>query len=110
MNEHIASVIKIVRKTTGMTQDALAEELGCTPGHIGMLEQGKARPSYKLMEILVKKYNIDANLFFGTTQYTDNPVDASKIEAMQNHLNEVSEWIWTYAQSALKGDPEDPDS
>lgn len=110
MNEHIASVFKYVRKSTGMTQDALAEELGYSAGHIGMLEQGNARPSYKLMNMIIDKYNIDANHFFGSTQNAEKPIDTRAIEAIQNHLNEVREWVWTYAKSASKADPEDPDS
>jgi transcriptional regulator with XRE-family HTH domain len=96
MNDYVAFVIKLVRKDMGLTQEELAGEIGVSPGHIGLLEQGKARPSYEIMERIVESYNIDANLFFGRTQRKAESINASTVQIVQNLLSEVSEKIRDY--------------
>jgi len=102
MKEHIAIVIKTIRMSYGLTQAELAEELDVTPGHIGALEQGRATPSYELMEKIVIKYKIDANLFFGTTQQDASPTYELAKKTMENMLDAVSEHIREYDNSIRK--------
>jgi len=96
MNEHVASVIKVIRKSTGLTQAALAEEIGFTPGHVGSLEQGRAIPSYKLMKILVNMYDIDANMFFGKAQETTKVIKVKDANTIYNALDVVREMLRDY--------------
>ena len=98
MNDHISLVLKTVRKVNNLTQEEIAGEIGVSPGHIGSLEQGKANPSYEVMEKIVDKYDIDANLFFGRTQKNTKSINASTVKIMQNLLLEVNERMTTYAR------------
>jgi len=102
MNEFIAIVLKTVRKANNLTQAELAEELGITPGHVGSLEQGKTKPSYDVMQVIVTKYDIDANLFFGRTQKDVKTIDENTIQYFQNLLSNVSERMWEYKRSVDK--------
>ena len=68
MEKHIASTIKGIREKNKLTQEQLAEVIGRTPGYVGMLEQGRGKPSYDVMKTIVDQYDIDANLFFGRTR------------------------------------------
>jgi len=96
MKEHIALIFKTVRTANKLTQAELAEKIDVSPGHIGLLEQGKAKPSYEVMEKMVCLYNIDANLFFGRTQKNTKSINASMIQSAQNMLSMVSEHLKTY--------------
>jgi len=102
MNEHVAFVIRTVRKVTGFTQAQLAEELEITPGHVASLEQGKANPSYGVMDRIISKYHIDANLFFGRPQKDAASIDVKEIETMQDLLSKVSEKLEAYGQFVRK--------
>jgi len=96
MNEQIALIFRTVRTANKMTQADIAEMLGVSPGHIGLLEQGKAKPSYDVMEKMLTLFSIDANLFFGRTHRNTKSINATIIELMQNLLSEVNEQIQTY--------------
>jgi len=96
MNEQIALIFRTVRTSNKMTQAGIAEMLGVSPGHIGLLEQGKAKPSYDVMEKMLTLFSIDANLFFGRTHRNTKSINATIIELMQNLLSEVNEQIQTY--------------
>ena len=98
MNEHIALIIKTVRIANGLTQAEFAEKLEVTPGHIGSLEQGSSGLSVKLMGMIVKTFNVDANIFFGKTQQETISLDANAIKLAQNALSAVSEQLRDYAR------------
>jgi len=100
MNEYVAFVIRTVRKITGLTQAQLAEELELSPGHVASLERGKANPSYRVMNRLISKYNVDANLLFGRPQSEAASIDIKDIESMKELLSEVSGKLEAYGQAA----------
>ena len=64
MNYHISETIKEIRRIHNLTQEALAQIVDKSAGHVGMMEQGRSNPSYATMEILIAKFNLDANMFF----------------------------------------------
>ena len=107
MSEHVAFVIKFIRESNKLTQAELAEELGVTPGHIGSLEQGRAKPSFDVMEDIINKFKIDANMFFGKTQQDVKTVHENLVQLTQNLLSEVSEKVGAYSLPASRPAPED---
>ena len=109
MNEHIAFVIKTVRSVNRVTQAELAEVISKTPGHVGSLERGIATPSYKVMEKIIRKYDIDANLFFGRTRQDTASLIESTTKYFKNLLIEVNEKVATYEKDVEKITTEDLD-
>lgn len=68
MSEHLANTIKEIRVIHGLTQEKLAEIVDKSPAHIGMIEQGKSKPSYEVMEKMIKDLGLEANMFFESTK------------------------------------------
>ena len=97
MSKHIASIIKNIRLAHGLTQEKLAEVIDRSPGHVGMLEQGRATPSYEVMEKLITEYDLDANLFFKGTRRDAESISAVITNAVQNMPLEVQECLKLYA-------------
>jgi len=96
MSKNISSIIKNIRLAHGLTQEKLAEVIERSPGHVGMLEQGRATPSYEVMEKLIEKYDLDANLFFGRASRDAELISAAMIEAVQGMPYEVRECLRLY--------------
>ena len=93
MNKQIASVIKDLRLARGFTQERLAEELGKSPGYVGMLEQGRAKPSYDVMKKLITEFQVDANLFFEEPVCDAVFISANIVQTVQNMTPELQECI-----------------
>ena len=60
-----ARALKSIRLANNLTQNELSEQLGITPSFVGQLEQGKAYPSFEVLNRIVTTFNVDANIFFG---------------------------------------------
>jgi len=97
MSKHIASIIKNIRLAHGLTQEKLAEVIDRSPGHVGMLEQGRATPSYEVMEKLINEFDVDANLFFGRTRREAESISTVIAQTVQNMPSEVQECLKLYA-------------
>ncbi|MCL2152634.1 MAG: helix-turn-helix transcriptional regulator [Oscillospiraceae bacterium] len=97
MNKFTAAVIKNIRLSHGLTQEKLAEVIERSPGHVGMLEQGRATPSYAVMQKLINEFDIDASLFFGGSRRDAESISVAVIKAVQNMPSEVQECVRLYA-------------
>ena len=51
--------IRFARITSGMTQQELAEKVGCTQQHIQRIESGKGEPSLALLKKLGEVFGVD---------------------------------------------------
>lgn len=100
MNDYVSLTLKTVRKTYNLTQEQFASEIGVTPGHIGTLEQGRGRPSHELMEKIIIKYNVDANMFFGRTQKGAMYEREKTLLLVENLLEGVNETIRSYGRES----------
>ena len=99
MSKPVANIIKKIRKKHELTQAKFAEIIEISSGHVGMLEQGRTNPSYEIMDKIISKYDIDANLFF-QAQAKKNEViskEMSKIfqKLTQSQLCELETLLWT---------------
>ena len=56
--------IKEVRKSKGLTQDALSEKIGIDSKHLSRIECGKNRPSIELLYKISAVLNIEPYLIF----------------------------------------------
>jgi transcriptional regulator with XRE-family HTH domain len=100
MENHTSAVIKKIRLEHNLTQAALAEAVGVSPGHIGTLEQGSAKPSFDLMGKFVLLYNVDANNFYGRTQYDARPEGEGAVLAVREMISNVQEYIESYMSAS----------
>jgi len=84
MTSNVAVAFKSIREAKGLTQEELAEVLGVTAGHIGMIEQGRARPSYEVMDKLVNEFKFDANILFDNAGFEDETISADLVQTVRN--------------------------
>jgi len=96
MSNTIATIIKSIRLAHGLTQEQLAELIDRSPGHVGMLEQGRATPSYDVLVKLVQNFKIDANLLFDGSRQDAESISAGIIRAVENMPAEVRECLRLY--------------
>lgn len=64
--------IKDARIAAGMTQDALAEQAGVTPGYIMAIENENKHPSMQVLFRIIRTLKISADtIFYPEIQHTD---------------------------------------
>lgn len=51
--------IRALREKKGLTQQALANAVGCTVGHIGHIECGDTRGSIEILEAIAEALSVD---------------------------------------------------
>lgn len=64
------SVLKLLRKAHGLTQDELAKVLKVSRSAIGMYESGSREPDYETLEIIADYFNVDIDYLLGRTNKT----------------------------------------
>jgi len=106
---NFSDVLKRIRRDNKLTQAELSELLNVTAGHIGMLEQGRAKPSYEVMERIVDLYSVDANLFFNEAQQDVRALNEITIKSLQSALIEVQERLNLYGHVLDKAADESSD-
>ena len=62
--EKLGAAIKTARIKTDMTQDELAQVLCITTHHLGAIENGRRKPSYDLLCLLLNKLDISIDGVF----------------------------------------------
>ena len=51
-----------IRKKTGLNRKQFADMVGCSEQHIGQMELGKSRVSFKTLQMYCKQFNIEIDL------------------------------------------------
>lgn len=64
------SVLKSLRKSSGLTQDELANKLDVSRSTIGMYESGAREPDYETLETIADFFNVDTDYLLGRTTKT----------------------------------------
>lgn len=91
--------VKYYRKKNGLSQEQLAEKLDVSPNHLSVIETGGKFVTYKLLEKLIKIFNImPAALFYtpGTTINDDtlsNKINYIIKTEIDTAINEISKQI-----------------
>lgn len=62
--DKINANIKFIRKQKGLTQQAFANLIGIKRSSLGAYEEGRAKPNYKTIENIAKKFNISIEKLF----------------------------------------------
>ena len=95
--------LKQIRKTKGLSQQELADQLGVHFSHLNRMENGRAEPSFEVIKQLTDIFAINADYFFqdsdGTEPLIQNKNLAEKIrlistlddadQAALNHMMNV---------------------
>ena len=63
-------VLKSLRKSSGLTQDELANKLDVSRSTIGMYESGAREPDYETLEAIADFFNVDTDYMLGRTNKT----------------------------------------
>jgi transcriptional regulator with XRE-family HTH domain len=63
-DETFGKVLKQARQSLGLSQQMLARKLGVRASHVGYLEQGRRRPSLKLLKSLAETLGVDKERLF----------------------------------------------
>ncbi len=63
-NPQYANAIRDARKKRGISQKRLAKTLGVTNVYLSYIENGKDKPSFRLMEKMADKLNFKLTLTF----------------------------------------------
>lgn len=67
----LGAKVSFYRKSIGMTQERMAEELDLSVDMVGKLERGVAAPSFKTLEKLCNVLNKDILELFGDSLHTE---------------------------------------
>ena len=60
-------VLKSLRKSFGITQEELANELNISRSTIGMYESGSREPDYETLGLIADYFNVDTDYLLGRT-------------------------------------------
>jgi transcriptional regulator with XRE-family HTH domain len=63
-DETFGKVLKQARQSLGLSQQTLARKLGVRASHVGYLEQGRRRPSLRLLKSLADTLGVDKERLF----------------------------------------------
>ena len=85
----LASNIKIRRKSQGLTQENLAEQVNTASTYIAMIESGVRTPSFKMIERIADVFKIEATELFSTKEYPNE----SSSELREKLLNQFEEFL-----------------
>ena len=64
MENQISKAIRDIRTVHKLTQEGMADMIGVSPAHVGMLEQGRAKPSFDTMKKLKLVYGLSPAALF----------------------------------------------
>lgn len=88
MGTTMGTKIKDLREKAGMTQTELANKLGVSKSVVSAYEKGIRNPSYKVLPLLAKAFNVTELYFFEKGEWQNQPVtiDISDLTKEQQRL------------------------
>ena len=80
--------IKDLREKAGMTQTELADKLGLSKSVISAYEKGIRNPSFKILPLLAKTFNVTELYFFDKGEWQNQPItiDISDLNPDQQRI------------------------
>ena len=78
----LASNIRAIRKSQGLTQENLAEKVDTASTYIAMIESGRRTPSFKMIERIAEVLRVDATELFAVKNYPAKPSSEIREELM----------------------------
>lgn len=108
----VSLFIKKIRKQFGLTQEQLAEKIGCTTAHLGKIEINGVNPSIDFLEKIFVAFDIPPSSLLNdlSAQITDKKRHALLIEIHKNLLELHSsdlKWLLKLTEIAKEKPPRD---
>ncbi len=88
MGLSMGTKIKDLREKAGMTQTELADKLGLSKSVVSAYEKGIRNPSFKVLPLLAKIFNVTELYFFEKGEWQNQPVtvDISDLNLNQQRM------------------------
>lgn len=88
MNTTMGAKIKELREKAGMTQTELADRLGVSKSVISAYEKGIRNPSFKVLPLIAKTFNVTELYFFEKGEWGNQPltIDISDLNKDQQKI------------------------
>ncbi len=84
----LGSRIKELRKSKGLSQDRLSEEIGIDPKHLSRIELGKSFPYMETLEAIAKALQVDLKDLFDFSHLATQTIDKKQIMELLDGLNQ----------------------
>ncbi len=111
------NILKTLRTSHNLTQDALAKKLKISRSTIGMYESGAREPDFETLELIADFFNVDIDYLLGRTLKTTyiplvkkqelNKRDTREIEEI---LQQTRETLTSQEGLMFDGDPASPEA
>ena len=111
------NILKTLRTSHNLTQDALAKKLKISRSTIGMYESGAREPDFETFELIADFFNVDIDYLLGRTLKTTyiplvkkqelNKRDTREIEEI---LQQTRETLTSQEGLMFDGDPASPEA
>ena len=102
----LGTKIRDLRESLGLTQARLAELAGVTPGMIGQLEKGRARPSLDTVELLARALGVSPCYLILEQQGLEEMLQAMRPELrsllMEPQVQKVLRMVCTFTEKELR--------
>src|SRR5690554_5619603 len=85
--------LKELRKSRGLTQEELANSIGITKNFVTMVESGKRKPSYEVLDKIADYFDVSTDYLLGRTN----------ILRLSKESNIPIEYVELYEEWAEKG-------
>ena len=79
----LAKNIRARRKALGLTQEAMAEEVGTVSTYIAMIEAEKRTPSFEMIERMAEVLKIEAPELFSTKDFPQEKASQLRKELLE---------------------------
>ena len=61
--------LRMLRKETGLSQQAFAQQLGISKSSVNMYERGEREPSFEILETLAAYFQVDVDFLLGKSEH-----------------------------------------
>lgn len=99
LSKVVGKNIQACRKSKGMTQSGLAQELGVEVETVSRYERGTVAPSFSQLENICAVLNVDARLLFSDGNDAPNAQDMTIIDLFKGLSSRDRDFIRAYVQA-----------
>ena len=108
-NAPLATSLRHLRKTRGLTQSEIADKIGVSPSAYAMYERGEREPSIDKLIALADTLHVDLNVLFGRESIAKNVLNINNdeielINSFRKYDKKEQQFILRLIKSSALGD------